>query len=80
MKILSKKKYSDLENYKKENTYLNHQIKELQKDIDKNDEILEDIYLQLDEIQKSLKSTVAKKEIRKKIVNIMNKIGGKKIN
>ena len=80
MKILSKKKYSDLENYKKENTYLNHQIKELQKDIDKNDEILEDIYLQLDEIQKSLKSTIAKKEIRKKIVNIMNKIGGKKIN
>lgn len=79
MKILSKKKYLDLENYKKENTYLKHQIKELQKDIDKNDAILENIYLQLDEIQKNLKSTVAKNKVRQKIVNIMNGIGGKKI-
>ena len=79
MKILSKKKYLDLENYKKENTYLKHQIKELQKDIDKNDAILENIYLQLDEIQKSLKSTVNKNKVRQKIVNIMNGIGGKKI-
>lgn len=80
MKILSKKKYLELEKYKKENTYLNKQIELLKKNSDKHDEILEDIYIQLNEIQLNLKTTVSKKDVRKKVVNIMNKIGGKKIN
>lgn len=80
MKILSKKKYLELEKYKKENTYLNKQIELLKKDSDKHDEILENIYMQLNEIQLNLKTTVSKKDVRKKVVNIMNKIGGKKIN
>lgn len=77
MKILSKKKYIELESYKGKLKNLEVIIETLNKRIDEQTKIEMDIIDELYNIRNMLKQTIAKSTVRKRIESLIKRLGGK---
>jgi hypothetical protein len=77
MKILSSKRYNELVEVYSSNKSLKDDLERTQKYVDSYEEKIIEVVIDLQGVCNDLKKVVAKKDIRKKVENIITKLGGK---
>ncbi len=77
MKILSSKRYNELAEVYSTNKSLKDDLERTQKYVDSYEEKIIEVVIDLQDVCNDLKRVVAKKDIRKKVENIILKLGGK---